>query len=93
MTARFALLMMVSVFNGFNVRVDDLRLFRNMNKNPLFLICALIIIVAVIAIVNFGGDVFHVAKLTWTQWGIVIALAALVVPLDLLRKILMQRNK
>lgn len=90
MTARFALLMLVAMFNGFNVRVDDVHLLRGVEKNPLFLIIALIIVVGTFCIVNFGGELFQVAPLSFEQWAVVFWLAFLVVPMDLLRKLIIK---
>jgi len=90
LTARFSLLMLVAMFNGFNVRVDDTHLLRGLGKNPLFIIVALIIGVGTFAIVNFGGSLFRVASLSYEQWMVIIGLAFLVIPMDLLRKFLIK---
>lgn len=87
MSARFALIMLVAMFNGFNVRVDDMRLLRGLDKNPSFLIVMACTIIGTVCIVNFGGDLFQVTPLTHEQWFVVFVLALLVVPLDLLRKL------
>lgn len=91
LTVRFALLMLVAAFNGFNVRVDDGRLFRGINKNPMFLIIALLIILGTVGIVNFGGTLFQVVPLSFEQWGVVFGVAFLVIPMDLIRKFLAKR--
>lgn len=88
LTARFALLMLVAAFNGFNVRTDDIRLLRNIDKNPLFLLVALCIVFGTVAIVTLGGDLFQVTPLSYEQWFVVFGLAFLVIPIDLIRKIL-----
>ena len=88
LSVRFALLMLVAAFNGFNVRVDDGHLLRGINKNPLFLMIALFIVLGTIAIVNFGGDLFQVVPLSYGQWAVVFGLALLVIPIDLIRKFL-----
>lgn len=89
LTARFALLMLAAAFNGFNVRTDGIHLLRNINKNPLFLLVACCIIVGTVCIVNFGGGLFQVVPLSGIQWVIVFWLAFLVIPMDLLRKLLL----
>ena len=88
LTARFALLMLVAAFNGFNVRTEDVHLLRGLSKNPLFIIVALIIIFGTIVIVNFGGSLFMVTPLSYEQWAVVFGLAFLVIPMDLVRKLL-----
>ena len=91
LTARFALLMLVAGFNGFNVRTDDMHLLRGLNKNPMFLIIALIIVFGTFAVVNFGGELFQVVPLSFEQWGVIFGLAALVIPMDLIRKFVIKR--
>jgi magnesium-transporting ATPase (P-type) len=91
LTARFALIMMVAAFNGFNVRTDDMHLFRNINKNPLFLIIGFCIFVGTFLIVNFGGDLFQVVPLNRAQWVALFVLAFLIIPLDLIRKLLFNK--
>lgn len=91
LTARFALLMLVAAFNGFNVRTDNIHLLRGLGRNPLFLLVALIIIFGTIGIVSFGGNLFSVAPLSYKQWFIVFCLSILVIPLDLIRKLLIRK--
>ena len=90
LTARFAMVMLVAMFNGFNVRVDDIHLLRGINKNPLFLIVALIITIGTFCIVNFGGELFQVAPLSFEQWAVVFGLAFLVIPMDMIRKLIIK---
>ena len=91
LTARFALLMLVAAFNGFNVRTDNIHLLRGLGRNPLFLLVALIIIFSTIGIVSFGGNLFSVAPLSYKQWLVIFCLAILVIPLDLIRKLLIRK--
>ena len=86
LTARFALIMLLAVFNGFNVRVDDMRLLRGIDKNPMFLLIGLGIVIGTICIVNFGGALFQVTPLSYEQWTVIFGLAFLVIPMDLIRK-------
>ena len=87
LTVRFALIMIMAAFNGFNVRVDDMRLLRGLHKNPMFVMIAFGIIVGTVCIVNYGGDLFGVVPLMHQQWLYVLGLAFLVIPLDLIRKL------
>ncbi len=87
LTVRFALIMLVAAFNGFNVRVDDMHLFRGIGKNPMFLVVALCIVIGTVAIVSFGGDLFQVVPLSYEQWMVIFGLAFLVIPMDLIRKL------
>ena len=86
MTVRFALIMLMAAFNGFNVRVNDMRLLRHIDKNPMFLLMSMFIIVGTVCLVNFGGELFQVTPLSSQQWVVIFALAILVIPMDLARK-------
>ena len=88
LTVRFALLMLLAAFNGFNVRTDSIRLLRGVSKNPLFVIISLIIFVGTVIVVNFGGALFQVVPLSYEQWVVIFGLAFLVIPMDLTRKLL-----
>lgn len=91
LTVRFALIMIMSAFNGFNVRVDGCHLLRGIRKNGVFVIISVCIILGTIAIVNFGGDLFQVVPLSDKQWLTIIGLGFLVIPLDLIRKFISRR--
>lgn len=91
LTARFALLMLVAMFNGFNVRVDDMRILNGLNKNPMFLCVAFIIIIGTFCVVNFGDAAFNVVPLSIEQWGVIFGLAFLVIPMDLIRKFITKK--
>ncbi len=88
LTVRFALIMLIAAFNGFNVRVDNLKLLYKIDKNPMFLMIAFGIIIGTVCIVNFGGSLFQVVPLSYEQWGVLFGLAFLVIPLDLIRKMI-----
>lgn len=88
LTVRFALIMLIAAFNGFNVRTDDVRILRGISKNPMFLIIAGVIVFGTVAIVQFGGTIFQVVPLTVKQWVAVFGLSALIIPMDLIRKII-----
>ena len=93
LTSRFALLMLVAAFNGFNVRTDDIHLLQNINKNPVFLLIAVAIVMGTICLVTFGGDLFNLAPLSYRQWIIIFGLALLIIPIDLTRKILIGNHQ
>lgn len=88
MTARFALLMLMAAFNGFNVRTDGIHLFRDINKNPLFLMVALCIVLGTVCLVSFGGNLFQVVPLSFEQWVVIFILSLSIIPMDLMRKII-----
>ena len=87
MTARFALLCFMAVFNGFNIRTDRLNLFEGISKNKLFVYIAFGIFAMTVFLCNIVGSLIQTTSLDINHWIIVIALAFAVIPIDLIRKI------
>ena len=92
MTARFALLCFMAVFNGFNIRTEHLNLFTGIGKNKLFLGIAIGIFAMTFVLCNFAGNLIKAEALDFAHWLVVIALAAVVIPVDLIRKIASKRE-
>lgn len=90
--ARFALLVIMSILNGFNIRVDGYNLLSGLRQNPMFLYVAVGVIGAAVLLVSFGGAAMGVAPLGPLQWGIVFGLGIMVLPLDMLRKRFLRRR-
>ena len=86
MSARFALLLLLAVVNGFCVRTDDTRLVRGIGKNPMFMIIAGVIVVGTVLFTQFGGHIFGGAHLDLGQWALLVVMALCVVPIDNIRK-------
>lgn len=85
-TARFALLVMMATFNGFNIRTDGFNLFKGIRKNKLFVEIAVAIFALTFVLAQFGGDIMGCTAMTPTQWGVTVALAFMIIPIDLVRK-------
>lgn len=92
LAARFALLCIMAVINGFTIRTDKRNLFAGLSKNKLFAKIAVGIIVGTILVVQFGGALIHTTALTVGQWGIIFALALVVIPVDFIRKTIMRKR-
>ena len=56
MTARFALLCLMAVFNGFTIRTDSMNLFKGIKNNKLFVYIALGIFAMTVVLCNFVGN-------------------------------------
>jgi len=93
MGARFALLVIMAIFNGFNIRTDGFNLLSGLRANPMFIYVAVFVISGCVLCVTYGGAALGVAPLAWDQWAVVFALAALIIPADLLRKWLASRHR
>ena len=93
MTARFALLCFMAVFNGFNIRTDRLNLFKGISRNKLFVYIALGIFAMTVLLCNVVGSLIQTTALDINHWMIVIVLALAVIPVDLIRKIFIKGEK
>lgn len=92
LTARFAILCLMAVFNGFNIRTEHINLLNGLKNNKLFVEIALGIIVGTIAVCSFAGDLVKVTALGLNQWLVIIGLALIVIPVDLTRKLIKNRK-
>lgn len=93
LSARFALLVIMAIINGFCVRTDGFNLFARLRKNPMFISVAFGVILATVLCVSFGGAVLQLSPLTLQQWLIVFGLSLLIVPINYIRLILSHHGK
>lgn len=92
-TARFALLVYVATFNGFNIRTDGFNLFKGINKNKLFVEIALAIFALTFVLAQFGGAIMGCTAMNLIQWIAVIVIAFIIIPIDLVRKAVIRKMK
>lgn len=93
MTARFALLCFMAVFNGFNIRTEHINLFNGIGKNKLFSAIAIGIFVMTFALCSFAENLIKVTALDFKHWVVVVILAFMVIPTDLIRKIIEKKKE
>lgn len=93
MTARFALLCFMAVFNGFNIRTEHINLFNGIGKNKLFSAIAIGIFVMTFALCNFAENLIKVTALDFKHWVVVVILAFMVIPIDFIRKIIEKKRE
>ena len=86
MTARFALLCFMAIFNGFSIRTEHMNLFKGLSKNKMFIYIAVGIFVGTILLCNFAENLVKVTALDPKHWIAIIVVAFMVVPVDLIRK-------
>ena len=89
-SALFATFMMAITFNGFNARTAHVNVFENLGRNSNFILVMLGIFAMQFVFVTFGGDVLNVEALSLDSWVICIIIAFLVIPIDMLRKLIMK---
>ena len=91
-SAVFATFMMAITFNGFNARTEHTNVFENIARNRNFLIVMGVIFLAQFIFVTIGGTVLSVHALTATTWLVCAVIAFLVIPIDVVRKVLMNKK-
>lgn len=88
LTGFFAFFIFINAFNTFNARTVDLNLFSNITQNRGFLKVVTLIFSVQIVLTYAGGEVLRTSGLNLVEWGYVVLLAALIIPLDLTRKLM-----
>lgn len=103
LTGYFVLFIVSALFNGFNVRDDEFGIFKGLNENTGFLKVFFAIIAVQAIIVNAGlipfevftwiGNMFSCVPFGIKGWIAVIVLAVTMIPVDLIRKLIMQQKE
>ncbi|MDR0943283.1 MAG: cation-translocating P-type ATPase [Ruminococcus sp.] len=89
-TGYFAFFVFAAVFNAFNARTERINLFEHITKNKGFLAVIALIVVIQVILIYVGGNVFNCWGLTVQEWVIVLAFAVLIIPIDIVRKLVMK---
>lgn len=92
MTARFALLCLMAVFNGFTIRTDSMNLFKGIKNNKLFVYIALGIFTMAVVLCNFVGNLVQTTPMDVKQWIVVLVTAFMIVPVDWIRKAICKKG-
>lgn len=101
LTSYFVLFIASALFNGFNVRDDGFGIFARLSENKDFIKVFLIIVLVQAAIVNAAlvpflgwiGKMFSCVPFGVTGWLVAFVLAATMIPVDLIRKVITGSNK
>lgn len=88
LTGFFTFFILISIINGFNARTENLNVFENITKNPGFIKVMGLIVVIQIGMTYLGGVILRTFGLNINEWLIVVLLAASIIPLDMLRKVI-----
>jgi len=91
LAAVFAFFMMAITWNGFNARTEHLNVFESLGRNKNFLIVMATIFVVQFVFVTFGGEFLSVMPLNLQTWLICLGLSFLVIPIDMIRKVLTKK--
>lgn len=92
-SAVFAVFMMAISFNGFNARTSHINPFEGLGRNKTFIWVMLSVFALQFVFITFGGEVLSVESLSVTGWLTCIALAFLIIPIDMIRKAIVRKTK
>lgn len=92
-SAVFATFMMAISFNGFNARTEHMNPFEHLGRNKNFLLVIGALLVLQFLFVTFGGAVLSVEPLSWTAWLVCLLIAFLIIPIDIIRKVITSKKK
>ena len=87
MTARFAMLCIMSVCNGFGIRTEHINLLNGLKNNKTFVYIAAGIVLGTIALCNVLGGLIQVTAMNMSQWIAIIGLSLTVIVVDIIRKL------
>ncbi len=87
LSAVFAFFMMAITFNGYNARTEHLNVFEQIGRNRNFHIVMGAIFIIQFVFVTIGGDFLNVTPLNIKTWAILLVLALLIIPIDMIRKV------
>ena len=88
LTGFFTFFMFLNAFNLFNARTTTLNLLENVKENQGFMRVVTLIFGVQVLMTYIGGEILRTAGLTLNEWVYVIGFSFLIIPLDLLRKII-----
>ncbi len=86
----FAVFMMAIAFGGFSARTSHISPFSGLRGNPTFSLIMLSVFLLQFLFVTFGGRVLSVHPLNPHTWLVCAVLAVIIIPVDSVRKLIMQ---
>lgn len=87
MTARFAMLCIMSVCNGFGIRTEHINLLNGLKNNKTFVYIAAGIVLGTIVLCNVLGGLIQATAMNMSQWVAIIGLSLTVIVVDVIRKL------
>jgi len=91
MTGYFTFFVFTAIFNALNARTEQINILDQIMENRGFISVMALIVAIQIALTQLGGVVLHCYGLTAGEWLLVLALAVLIIPVDMCRKFLLRR--
>jgi magnesium-transporting ATPase (P-type) len=88
LTGFFAFFAFIHSFNTFNARTESLNLFDNISGNKNFIYVLAFIFAMQILFTYIGGQILRTVPLRLEEWVYPFGLALLIIPVDLMRKLI-----
>jgi len=92
-TGYFTFFIFASIFNAFNARAEGSDFFEHIGANKNFINVMLLIAVIQVFMTYYGGAILRTRGLIMPEWIVVLSLAALIIPFDMVRKMLVAKAK
>jgi len=92
-TVMFAFFIYAILFNSFNTRSENANLFEHISANKKFIIIIASLFVVQTLIIQIGGKVFSTVALDAKEFALAFVLGMLIIPVDLVRKAIMNSKK
>ena len=80
------------IFNSLNTRSTGINVLEHISENKKFIIVMGGIAIAQSLIIQYGGKVFSTVPMDLKHFGIALALAFLIIPIDFIRKSIISKN-
>ncbi len=93
LTGYFAFFILIAVVNAFNARTEKLNLFDHIMENKGFLKVMGGIALVQVIMTYVGGQVLRCYGMNGKEWAIVLIMALTIIPLDLIRKLIVNSGK
>jgi calcium-translocating P-type ATPase len=85
-SAFFNVFIFMILFNGLNVRSENYNLFEHIKENKTFIYIMILTFSLQVIFTYVGGTILRTTALTMTEWGIVISMSLLIIPVGLMGK-------
>lgn len=89
-TFMFSTFIFSIIWNSLNARTESLNLFEHISENRNFILVMTAVTVIQVLIIQVGGKVFGTTPLTLENWLAVITIAFMIIPVDLIRKVVVK---
>lgn len=93
LTGYFTYFIFTIAFNAFNARTESINLFGNIKQNRWFIVIIASIFMTQLVMTYFGGAIFNGHGLVLKEMIFVLFLSILIIPIDLIRKLIVNRLK